>query len=183
MPQVDLAQYKKSSEIRTRSLWVELLWMLAQALFVSSFQPSSTLRVVVLRLFGASIGKGVNIKPHVMIKFPWKLQVGDYAWIGEQAWIDNLDHVTIGNHCCISQGVYICTGNHDWKSPEFTLKTAPVTIKDKAWLCAKSKVTPGVIIGEGAVLGFGSVATGDLEAWEIHAGNPARSISKRIIEH
>ena len=182
MPQVDLSQYKKSSELRTRSLWVEALWMLVQALLVSSFQPWNGLRIAVLRLFGAGIGKGVIIKPHVRIKFPWKLQVGDHAWIGEEVWIDNLDHVRVGSHCCISQGVYICTGSHDWKSPEFALQTAPVAINDKAWLCAKSMVAPGVNIGEGAVLGFGSVATGDLVAWEIYSGNPARSVGKRVIE-
>lgn len=183
MPQVDLSQYKKRSELRTHSLWVELLWILVQAVLVSSFQPWSALRIAVLRLFGAGIGKDVTIKPYVRIKFPWKLQIGDHTWLGEQAWIDNLDHVSIGSHCCISQGVYICTGNHDWKSSTFALKTAPVTIQDNVWLCANSMVAPGVNVGAGAVLTFGSVATGALGAWEIHSGNPAHSIGKRSFDH
>jgi putative colanic acid biosynthesis acetyltransferase WcaF len=116
------------------------------------------------------------------VKVPWRLRVGDSSWIGEDVWIDNLAPVTIGSHCCLSQGVYLCTGNHDWSRQTFDLMTLPVTIHDRAWLAAKSVVAPGVVIGEGAVLGLGSVATHDLKEWQFYQGNPAVAVRPRKSE-
>lgn len=183
MNHVNLDQYEKDPKVRGRSILVDVLWNLFQWLFISSFQPSSSLRIIFLRLFGARIGQGVVVKPFVRIKFPWKLQIGDHSWIGESVWIDNLDEVTIGNHCCLSQLAYICTGDHDWKSSRFDLRCSPVHIDDKAWLCSRSTVAPGVRVGEGAVLAIGSVATHDLEPWMVHSGNPAHPIRRREIEN
>ena len=59
-----------------------------------SWFPISGFKRFLLRLFGAKIGKGVVIKPCVNIKYPWKLRIGNYVWIGENVWIDNLDTVT-----------------------------------------------------------------------------------------
>lgn len=181
MNNVNLDQYEKDPKVRGRSILLDALWNVVQVLCISSFQPSSTLRILLLRLFGAKIGQGVFIKPFVRIKFPWKLQIGDHSWIGESVWIDNLDEVIIGNHCCLSQLVYICTGDHDWKSSQFDLKRSPVSIDDNSWLCARSTVAPGVRVGEGAVLSIGSVATNDLESWMIYSGNPAHPIRRREI--
>jgi putative colanic acid biosynthesis acetyltransferase WcaF len=158
---------------RGRSTVVELLWLIVQALVVESWIPASTLKIRALRLFGAKVGRGVVIKPHVRVKFPWKLEIGDYSWIGEDVWIDNLDMVRIGANCCLSQGAYLCTGSHNWSSERFDLITRPITIDDQAWLCSRSSVGPGVHVGQGAVLTIGSTATSDLEPWWIYTGCPA----------
>ena len=63
--------------------------------------------------------KGVVIKPNVKIKYPWNLYIGNNSWLGEKVWIDNLDIVSVGNNCCISQGAYLLTGNHDYRSEYF----------------------------------------------------------------
>jgi putative colanic acid biosynthesis acetyltransferase WcaF len=183
MNRVNLERYEKDPKIRGRSILVDVLWNVVQFLFISSFQPSSYLRILILRLFGARIGQGVVIKPFVRVKYPWKLQIGDHTWIGESVWIDNLDEVTIGNHCCLSQLVYICTGDHDWKSSRFDLKHEPMKIDNNVWLCARATVAPGVKVGEGAVLAIGSVATHDLDAWMIYSGNPAHPIRRREIDN
>ena len=99
---------------RGRSRLVEVLWLVLDALLVRSRVPGSAHRRLILRAFGALIGKRVLIKPGVRIKFPWRLEIGDDSWVGEDVWIDNLAPVQIGANCCISQGVYICTGSHDW---------------------------------------------------------------------
>jgi putative colanic acid biosynthesis acetyltransferase WcaF len=52
----------------------------------------------------AKIGKRVQIKSSLRAKFPWRLEVGDHSWLGENVLIDNLDMVSIGANCCISQG-------------------------------------------------------------------------------
>ncbi|MFC1812267.1 WcaF family extracellular polysaccharide biosynthesis acetyltransferase [Thermodesulfobacteriota bacterium] len=174
--------YDNSWFERGKPAWVESLWLVVQALFVQSWIPGAKHRKALLRQFGAQIGKGVDIKPGARIKFPWRLKIGDYSWIGEDVWIDNLAPITIGDHCCISQGVYLCTGNHNWKSERFDLITEPIEIKDKVWMGARSMVGPGVTVNEGAVLTLGSVATHDLKAGWIHQGVPAGAIRKRSIE-
>ena len=164
---------------RGRSTWVEAAWILLQPLLLSSSLPGTRLRVLVLRLFGAEIGRGVTVKPRVRVKFPWRLRVGDYSWIGEDVWIDNLAEIRIGNHCCLSQGAYLCTGSHNWKSERFDLITKPIALGDEVWLAARTIVGPGVTVGNGAVLALGSVATRDLASWHIHQGLPAMPISPR----
>jgi putative colanic acid biosynthesis acetyltransferase WcaF len=181
-PVPDLGAYTPPPEFtRGRPAWVELLWMVVQALFVSSFIPGSGHRRALLRLFGARIGAKVVLKPGIRVKFPWRLSIGDHSWIGEEAWIDNLAPVAIGADCCVSQGAYLCTGSHDWTAPGFTLITRGITLEPGAWVAAKAVVGPGVTIGRGAVLGLGSVATRDLDAWTIYAGVPATAIKQRVI--
>jgi putative colanic acid biosynthesis acetyltransferase WcaF len=55
----------------------------------------------------------------VRVKKPWLLDIGEHSLFGEDAWIDNLTTVTIGIHACITQGAYLCTGEHDWSDPAF----------------------------------------------------------------
>lgn len=161
----------------------QLLWyFLGSPLVESHWLPISSAKVWILRLFGASIGKGVRIKPGVRVKFPWRLIIGDYVWIGEDAWIDNIAPVTIENHVCLSQGVYLCTGNHNWNQPDFKLITASIHIQESSWIAAKSVVGPGVTVGKGAVLTLGSVTTRSLDPMIIYAGNPAQPIKKRQIQ-
>ncbi|MGD0199892.1 MAG: WcaF family extracellular polysaccharide biosynthesis acetyltransferase [Bryobacteraceae bacterium] len=142
--------------------------------------PFSRPRRGLLRLFGAKVGKGVVIKPGVRVKYPWLLSIGDYSWIGEDAWIDNLGQISIGSNVCISQGAYLCTGNHDWSDPAFALRVRPIVISDGAWVAARAVVCPGVTLAECAVAAAGSVVTRDIPAFEIHAGNPARFLRRHI---
>ncbi len=164
-------------------LWKQVLWyFLGAPLFSSYLLPFSAIKVSLLKIFGASIGQGVRIKPKVRIKFPWRLTIGDYVWLGEAAWLDNIAPVTIESQVCISQGVYLCTGNHDWTHPNFALMPAPIIIKESSWLAAYSVVGPGVTIGKGAVLGLGSVTSHNLEPWTIYSGNPAQAVKKRVVK-
>ena len=165
---------------RGRSRVIELLWLIVQALVVESWLPVASLKIQALRLFGAKVGRGVVIKPYVRVKFPWKLEIGDYSWIGEEVWIDNLATVRIGDHCCLSQGAYLCTGSHNWSSERFDLITRPIMIDDQAWLCSRSSIGPGVHVGQGAVLTIGSTATSDLAPWWIYTGNPAKAQRQRF---
>ncbi|MBE9005318.1 colanic acid biosynthesis acetyltransferase WcaF [Fortiea sp. LEGE XX443] len=163
-------------------LWKQVLWyFLGSPLVQNRWLTVSGFKVWILRSFGAQIGENVRIKPGVRIKFPWRLTVGDHVWIGEDTWIDNLAPVTIESHVCISQGVYLCTGNHDWSDPNFKLITAPIYIQESSWIAAKSVVGPGVTIGRGAVLTLGGVTGRSLEAMTIYAGNPAQPIKQRQI--
>jgi len=174
-----LDRYRNVDFDRGRSALTEALWLLCEALLVSSWIPGSRHRVWLLRLFGARIGRGVVIKPRVQVKFPWRLNVGDYSWLGEGVWVDNLAQVTVGRHCSISQGAYLCTGTHDWSKEGFDFDARPIVLEDKVWLCAKSCVGPGVTVREGAVLTMGSFAAHELAAWHVYQGVPARPVRER----
>ncbi|HEY9810728.1 MAG TPA: WcaF family extracellular polysaccharide biosynthesis acetyltransferase [Halomicronema sp.] len=165
-------------------LWKQILWYYVGSLIVSSYLlPFSPLKVFTLRLFGAKIGQKVRIKPGVKIKFPWHLNVGDYVWIGENTWIDNLTTVTLENHVCLSQQVYLCTGNHNWNHPNFQLIPAEIYIQESTWICARATIGPGVTIGKGAVLTLGAVTGQSLHPMTIYAGNPAQPIKHRQINN
>ena len=174
-----LRKYDNAWFDRGRSKLVEALWLVLDAVLVRSRVPGYVHRRLILRAFGARIGKRVLIKPGVRIKFPWRLEIGDDSWIGEEVWIDNLAPVKIGASCCISQGVYICTGSHDWATPTFDLIVKPVKIDDGAWIASRSVIGPGVLVCQGAVLSLGSVATSDLAPWGIYQGVPATLVKQR----
>lgn len=148
--------------------WKEMLWLALQGLLFSSWLPGSGWRRHLLRAFGAQIGNGVVIKPRVRVKFPWRLKIGDYSWLGEAVWIDNLAAVTIGSHSCLSQGAYLCTGSHDWSDPQFALLVRPITIGYGCWVSARATLAPGAMMEDGAVLAMGAIGVGRLAGAEIH---------------
>jgi putative colanic acid biosynthesis acetyltransferase WcaF len=163
-------------------LWQQVAWYyLASPLVSSYWLISSNFKCWLLRCFGAQIGTGVRIKPGLKVKFPWRLVVGEFVWLGENCWIDNVAMVTIDSHTCLSQEVYLCTGNHDWSSPTFDLQDAPIQIGESCWIAARAMIGPGVVVGRGAVLCLGSVTGRSLAPMTIYAGNPAQPIKERRI--
>ena len=173
-----LDRFRSAGFDRGASRSKEALW-LAVALVLSSRLPGSGWRRVLLRAFGARIGELVVIKPGVRVKFPWRLNIGDHSWIGEDVWIDNLAEVAIGAHVCISQAAYLCTGSHDWTRESFDLITRPIIVEDHAWVGAKAVLAPGAELGTGAVLSIASLGKGRLAPWTIHAGVPAAPLGPR----
>jgi putative colanic acid biosynthesis acetyltransferase WcaF len=134
-----------------------------------------------LRLFGARVGKGLIIKTKVRIKYPWRLNIGDHCWIGEDVWIDNLDNVSIGDHVCLSQGAMLLTGNHDYSVSSFPYRLGKIILENGVWIGARSTVCPGVTCFSHSILTVASVATRNMEQMKIYAGNPARFVRERKI--
>lgn len=182
MSKTDLSSFKNTWYKAGAGRVTQLCWYIVSVIFIDSHAllPYS-FKSQILRWFGARIGKGVVIKPHVRIKYPWNLKIGDHAWIGESVWIDNLAKVEIGAHACISQGALLLTGNHDYHKSTFDLIIKPIEIGNGAWIGAKSVVTQGVKVGEHAVLTVGSVASKPLEPFGIYRGNPAEKVKVRNI--
>jgi putative colanic acid biosynthesis acetyltransferase WcaF len=177
---MDLSRYDNSHYHPGAGAIRRMAWYVCNALiFDTWWVPSSRLKRILLRSFGATIGAGVVIKPKVNIKYPWNLQIGNGTWIGERVWLDNLVDITIGANACISQGAYLFTGNHDYKADAFTLVTRAVTIQDSAWVGAFATVCPGVTIRQGSVLSVRSVAFSDTEAGWIYKGSPAVKVRPR----
>ena len=173
----DNSWYKPGSRLK-RGIW----YIVNVAFFKSSFFPFYSLKVFLLRLFGARIGKGVLIKPNVNIKYPWFLTVGDHVWIGEKVWIDNLALVTIGSNSCLSQGAMLISGNHNYTDIHFGLEVKPIILEDGVWIGAAALVSGGAICRSHVVITAGSVCSGDTEPYSIYRGNPAVKIKDRVIK-
>jgi len=182
MNKVDLSKfnnnwYKPGKNKITRGLW----YLVNAIFFISPLFPFSSIKKNMLKIFGAKIGKGVVIKPSVNIKYPWHLKIGDYSWIGEKVWIDNLEDIEIGNNVSISQGALLLSGNHNFKKSTFDLMIDKIIIEDGVWIGAKTIVTGGVTCHSHSILTVNSVASQNLDAYGIFKGNPAKLIKKREI--
>jgi putative colanic acid biosynthesis acetyltransferase WcaF len=179
---VNLSLFNNSWYTAGRGYVVRVVWHFVNALFLQNpLNPSSGLKIRLLRFFGAKIGKGVVLKPSINVKYPWNLTIGDFTWIGEHAWLDSLAPITIGDNACISQGVYCCTGNHDWTDPAFGLVVKPIVIEDGAWVGARATVLPGVTVKSHSIVAAGSVIAKDTEPYMIYSGNPAVPVKERKI--
>lgn len=152
--------------------------------FIFRFTPDikfvfNPLRIVILRILGAKIGKEVLIRPTVKIFFPWNLIIGDYSWIGEDVHLYNLGKICIGNNVCISQYVKMNTGSHDYLSKTFDLIVKPITLNDHVWVGANSFINLGTVIGAGTIIGVGSNVIDELPENAICVGNPCKKIKDR----
>ena len=166
--------------IRGKSVVLFGVWYLVKSVFLlSAFPWPSPLKVSLLRLFGASVGRGVVIKPRVNIHFPWKCSLGSHVWIGEGVEIYNFEHVTIGSHVCLSQQVVLCSGDHDFRDPNFSYRNRPISIEAGVWLQARVFVCPGASIGREAVVTACSMVKGDLPGNHVCSGSPAIPLSFR----
>ena len=171
---MDLSQYSVAHFDRGASRLKEVAWVCIKCLFFQTPWPwPSGLRVWFLRLFGAKVGRGVVVRANVNITFPWRLEIGDHVWIGEEATILSIAQVTIESNVCISQRAYLCTGSHDFRSATFDLQTKPVTVRSSCWIAAQAFVGMGVEIGEGSVVSAGSVLMESVPARSFVRGNPA----------
>jgi putative colanic acid biosynthesis acetyltransferase WcaF len=158
-----------------RQIW-NICWLV---LFRPSPRPMHAWRAMLLRVFGAKLGVNCHIYPRVRIWSPWNLICDDAACAGDGAELYNPAPLRLGSHAIVSQDAYICGATHDFNDPAFPQLAYSMTIGPYAWICARSSVCPGVNVGEGAVLGLGSVATRDLEPWGVYAGVPAVKVKER----
>jgi len=183
MQQTDLSLYNNHPYNPGGNALKRLLWYYTNLFFFKSgWLPVYGFKVFLLRMFGAKVGKKVEIKPCVNIKYPWNLTIGNEVWIGENVWIDSLVMIVIGSNVCLSQGSTLLTGSHDYKKTSFNLVTKGITLEDGVWIGAGAIINLGITAASHSVLTSGSVATKDLEAYSIYQGNPALKIRTRTIE-
>ena len=168
---------------RGRGRFTELLWYVIKCIFFLSPLPwPMAIKRSLLSAFGSELGKGIIIKPRVNILFPWKLSIGDNSWIGEEVFILNFEQLQIGKQVCVSQRVFLCGGNHDFRSPDFKYRNGPITLMDGVWVGAGSFVSPNTIVGTDAVITAGSVVTHSLPKNRICSGNPCEELKVRLID-
>jgi putative colanic acid biosynthesis acetyltransferase WcaF len=177
----DLSKFLLPSGFRGASgLKVQIWWLIQSTLFGCSPQFMYAWRNFLLRLFGAKIGRNVIIRPTVRVTYPWKLTIGDNAWVGDHAELYTLGNITIGKNAVVSQKSYLCTGSHDFQSEAFDIYQKPIVIEDEAWVAADVYIAPGITVGKGAVIGARSSVFSDMPAGMICIGSPAKPIKPRM---
>ncbi len=161
---------------RVRRLAWNVCWA---SLYRLSPRPFHGWRSLLLRMFGATMGPNCHFYPGSKVWAPWNLICADQVTAGDGVEIYNPAPITLGSHAILSQEAYLCGATHDYDDPAFPLLAYAMKVGSYAWVCARASVAPGVQVGEGAVLGLGSVATRDLEAWTVYAGVPAIKVKER----
>lgn len=178
----DLSKFLLPSNFRGRSAFVVQLWWLVQAtLFRWSPQFAYGFRNALLRAFGAKVGRKVVIRPTVTVTYPWKVCIGDFAWVGDNAELYSLGEIDIGANAVVSQGCYLCAADHDYTQVDFPIRSYKVTVGAQAWLAADVFVAPGVTIGDGAVIGARSSVFKDMPAGMVCMGYPCKPVKPRMI--
>jgi putative colanic acid biosynthesis acetyltransferase WcaF len=177
---IDLSLAGKGNYRAKRGALIELIWFVVEACLINNkLLPLSSVRVALLRLFGAKIGTGCRFVHPLRVKSPWNLEVGDNCWFGVDVWIYNQALIRIGSNVCISQGTFLSAGSHDM-STTMDLRVAPIVIEDGVWITSKCVVQMGVTIGRSAVVTPLSVVHRSLEPEGVYGGNPCRFIRNRF---
>ncbi|HZZ06192.1 putative colanic acid biosynthesis acetyltransferase [Paraburkholderia sp.] len=177
---IDLSRAGKGNYRAKRGALIELIWFVIEACVINNkLLPLSSVRVGLLRLFGAKIGMGCRFVHPLRVKSPWNLEVGDNCWFGVDVWIYNQALIRIGSNVCISQGTFLSAGSHDM-STTMDLRVAPIVIEDGVWITSKCVVQMGVTIGRSAVVTPLSVVHRSLDPEGVYGGNPCRFIRNRF---
>lgn len=174
-PWFDLSHYQGKFDRKKPKWFIFLWWLIEGIIFPLTPHTTNNIRVKLLRLFGAKIGKGVVIRPSARFLFPWKVEIGDYSWIGDSVYLYSLDQITIGCHSIISQKCYLCTGSHDINDTHFALLTAPISIGNGVWVATDCFIAPGVKIGANTIIGARSSVFKSITSGVIAWGSPCKA--------
>lgn len=172
-----LYNFKLPTNFRGRNaIIVQLWWFVYAVFFKTSPQFLYGWRRFLLRLFGAKIGKKVIIRPDCQITYPWKLEIGDYSWIGDQVVLYTLGNIKIGNNTVISQKSYICTGTHDYSKNIFPILAIPIEIGNSCWIATDVFIAPGIKICDEVIIGSRSSVFKSINEKGVYIGSPAKKI-------
>jgi len=176
---IDVEANRSTQKWSRREQIGRVLWGLVQPLFYLSPRPVWVWRRILLRAFGARIGRNVHIYPSARITIPWNLDLSDQCAVGDRAILYALGPITIGPRATISQGAHLCAGTHDISYPDRPLLKPPITIGADAWIAADAFIGPNVLVGDGAIVGARAVVMKDVPGNTTVVGNPAHPIKKR----
>lgn len=160
-----------------------LLWGITAALlYRPSPRPFHGWRRLLLRLFGARVGRGAHPYPRATIWAPWNLVMEDDSCIADHVDCYSVVEIRIGRGATVSQYSYLCAASHDFDRPGMPLVAAPIAIGAGAWVAADCFIGPGVHVGENAVVGARSTVMRSVAPGDVVAGSPPRLIRKRGVQ-
>ena len=161
-----------------------VLWGLAW-LVLARFTPPLLhgWRRLVLRAFGAKVGRGARVHGSVAIWLPRNLELGEYVLIGPGARLYDQGAIAIGAWSVVSQRAHLCASTHRLDDPDFQLECRPIAVGQRCWVAAEAFVGPGVVMGDGSVLAARGALFESTEADGIYRGNPATLVRRRTHRH
>ncbi|WP_372739254.1 hypothetical protein [Neptunomonas sp.] len=137
------------------------------------------LRIFILKCFGAKVGYSNQIPASVKILKPWKLHMATNSCLSKDCDIYNFDFVILKENAIVSKNTHLCTATHNYEKLGLPLESKPIVICENTWVAADCFLGPGVIVGEGSIVGARSVVFKELEAWGVYGGYPAKKIKQR----
>lgn len=178
---IDLSNYK--NKLGRKHQIIRLLWGITWAILARPLPRSvgNGWKILLLKLFGANVSTKAVVYSSAKIYYPANLIMEDHSCLASNVDCYNVNIIKLEANTTVSQGAYLCTASHNIYSRQHELITAPITIKEGAWVAADAFVGMGVTIGEGAVVGARAAVFKDVEPWTIVGGNPAKPIKKRVI--
>jgi len=165
---------------RLKNYWLDFELMLLRWI---GHIPFHTIRNIKYKFFGIKMGKGSTIHMWASFFDPKNIVIGEDSIIGDHAFLDGRDKLTIGNHVDIASSVMIYNSEHDLTKKDFSAILEPVEIGDYVFIGPRVTIMPGVKIGKGAVIAGGAVVTKDVEEFAIVGGVPAKVIGERPIKN
>jgi putative colanic acid biosynthesis acetyltransferase WcaF len=180
-PLIDLRANRAAVKYSRNEQLRRVAWGVGRWLMVLSPRPCFAWRRAVLRLFGARVGRQVNVYPSCHIYMPWNVSIGDGSALGDDVLVYSLGKVVIGRRVTVSYRTHVCAGTHDFSDPALPLLKPPVTLEDDVWVGTEAFLGPGVTVGTGAIVGARAVVVRNVAPRDIVAGNPARTVGVRKI--
>jgi maltose O-acetyltransferase len=141
--------------------------------------PSHSTRNYFYRRSGMTLPASSSIHRRAEIYAPERIVIGEHTVIGDTVFLDGRSGLTIGANVNLGSHVTIYTRQHDIDAPDFAEVGGPVEVGDYAYIGSHSIILPGVTVGEGGVVGAGSVVTKHVDPYTLVAGAPAQFRRRR----
>jgi len=158
----------------------KLIESLARILvYISSFIPVNSVKILLLKAMGASVGNGCSIAHGLDVTSPWRLQIGNDCFIASDVILAARGGITIGDSVTISSRAQVITDSHNIDSPVFAHTRRPISIGSNSWIASGAIIAGNATVSEGTVIGAGAVLTKHSDPWSLYVGNPAKKVRER----
>ena len=155
-------------------LFIRIIWGTFARILWVLFPP---LRSVLLRLFGAKIGRNCKFAKSVDIIIPWNLDIGDGCRFSDDVILYSLGPIIIGDNVRIDTRAHLCAGTHDMKDTTFPLLRPPIVIGSGTFIGIDAYIGPDVRVGTNCTIWPRASVFKNAEDNTELSGNPARIVA------
>ncbi len=135
----------------------------------------------ILKALIPDLGENVSISAELYVDYGDRCHIGNGTFINHNAYLMDGGGIFIGSHCFIGPNCGMYTATHPFVAEERNQgleQAKPIVLKDNVWLGAYVTLLPGVTVGEGSVIGAGSVVDRNIPDHVVAVGNPCRVLRK-----